>query len=59
MSELAIAVALLLVSSAIASGTEAALFAIPKSKVASFVDQGRSKAKTLLAMSTDGIEVAT
>ena len=50
MSELAIAVALLLVSSAIASGTEAALFAIPKSKVASFVDQGRSKAKTLMAI---------
>lgn len=50
MSELAIAVALLLLFSAIASGTEAALFAIPKSKVVSFLDEGRSSALALMTI---------
>jgi CBS domain containing-hemolysin-like protein len=53
MSDLVIAVSLLLIFSALASGTEAALFAIPKSKVLSFLEEDRYGASSLMRIKED------
>lgn len=53
MSILVMSVLALLLVSAMASGTEAALFAIPISKVKAFVDEDRRGAKALQAIKDD------
>ena len=53
MTELIIAILLLLFSSALASGTEAALFAIPKSKVMTLLQENRRGAAALSTIKED------
>ena len=53
MTELAIAILLLLFSSALASGTEAALFAIPKSKVITLLQEKKRGAAALSTIKDD------
>lgn len=59
MIELAIAVFLLLLISALASGTEAALFAVPNARIESFVDQKRRGAVSLQAVKSDMVQTIT
>ena len=53
MSVLVFSVLALLFVSAMASGTEAALFAVPISKVKAFLDEGRRGAKALQTIKDD------
>ena len=59
LSSLVFAVVILLVVSAIASGTEAALFAIPLSKVEAFVEQKRRGADALQQIKNDMLRTIT
>lgn len=59
MVDLAIAVFLLLFISALASGTEAALFAVPLARVESFVDQKRRGASSLQLVKNDMVQTIT
>ncbi len=59
MVDLVVAVIILLTVSAIASGTEAAMFAIPKGKVESFVDEKRRGSVALKNIKNDMVRSIT
>ena len=59
MMELGIAVLILLFVSALASGTEAALFAVPLARVENFIDEKRRGASALKMVKEDMVQTIT